>query len=273
MIDLHLHTTASDGHLTPAALVQRAADRGITILSVTDHDTVAGLAEAAAAADRLGLRLVPGIEITAIEDAHDIHLLGYFFDAGNTALSDFLESQRAHRIRRVEAVVSRLRALGYAIDGEPLLASAAASQGKSLGRPQIADALIEAGHARDRNDAFERLLGTGRPAYVQRQGAPPEEVIDLIDSAGGIVSLAHPGLLRMDAIIPRLATAGLAALEARHSEHDAETERRYRELASQHGLAVSGGSDFHADDGHRTPTIGVVTLSPADFTTLESRVR
>jgi predicted metal-dependent phosphoesterase TrpH len=145
--------------------------------------------------------------------------------------------------------------------------------GRSIGRPQIADALVAQGHARDRADAFDRLLGKDGPAYVPRCGPAPEEVIEVVSRAGGIASLAHPGLTRVDHIIPRLSAAGLAALEARHSDHDAKTEQHYRDLADRHGLAVSGGSDFHGASGHRVATLGVVTVPRQDFAALEARVR
>ena len=271
MIDLHLHTDASDGVLSPSALVARAAGAGITVLSVTDHDTVAGLAEARAAADTRGVRLVNGIEITAVEGARDVHMLGYFFDPRSGVLGEFLSRQRTDRIRRVEEMAARLAALGAPIDVTALVASAI--RGRSIGRPQLADALVAAGHAVSRDDAFDRLLGDRCPAYVARRGATPVEVIALVRQAGGIASLAHPGLLNDDALIPRLAAAGLAAIEVRHSDHDSATERRYRELAAEHGLAVSGGSDFHGDGVHRNTTIGAISLPADDFAQLEARAR
>jgi hypothetical protein len=271
LIDLHLHTTASDGLLAPRDLVARAAAAGITVMSVTDHDTIGGLAEATAAAAPRGIRLVPGIEITAVEGTRDVHVLGYFFDPDNPQLAVFLAAQRADRIRRTRAIADRLRELGYAIDCEPLLARAT-QPGRSIGRPQLADALVAAGHAQDRSDAFDRFLGNDRPAYVPRTGAPPEEVVDIVRQAGGITSLAHPGLLANDALIPRLAAAGLPAIEVRHSDHDAAAEARYREMAASLGLARSGGSDFHGDVGHRASLLGQVTLPAEDFAALEARV-
>ena len=271
MIDLHLHTTASDGTLAPAALVTRAARAGLTTISVTDHDTFDGIAEARGAADQLGIRLITGVEITAVEQHRDVHLLAYFVDPDEAGMAAFLANQRTDRLRRLREIVERLRVLGCAIDIEPLLATAAESPGRSVGRPLIADALVAAGMAKDRNDAFDRLLGNQGPAYVPRSGATPDEVIATVHRAGGLVSLAHPGVTRMDAIIPRLADAGLAALEARHSDHDPETERRYRELAARHGLAVSGGSDFHGESGHRTGTLGALTLPADDLAALEAR--
>ena len=272
MIDLHLHTTASDGTLEPAVLVSHAAAAGLSVIAITDHDTIGGLAEARTAADTYGLRLVNGVEITAIEGVRDVHMLGYFLDAADTTLAAFLESQRVDRVRRVREMGERLAALGFPIDGDALLASAAATPGRSIGRPQIADALVAAGHACDRNDAFDRLLGKDRPAFVPRRGPAPEDVIGIVAQAGGVTSLAHPGLTAVDAIIPRLAAAGLQALEVRHSDHDEEREQHYRALAVRHGLAVSGGSDFHGPVSHRINTLGVVTLPPADFAALEARL-
>ena len=273
MIDLHLHTTASDGLLTPARLVARAADAGLTVISVTDHDTVAGLPEARAAAAARAVRLIDGIEITAVEGTRDVHMLAYFFDPDAPSLVEFLAAQRVDRVRRVEEMVARLKALGAPVDCADLLDTAAREPGRSIGRPQIANALVAAGFAEDRDDAFDRLLGDDCPAYVPRRGATPGDVIDIVGGAGGLVSLAHPGLLRQDAIIPRLAAAGLAAIEVCHSDHDAADERRYRDMAASLGLAVTGGSDFHGDGAHRRAVIGGVTLPPGDLAQLEARRR
>ena len=271
MIDLHLHTTASDGTLTPSALVARAAAAGLRIIAITDHDTLDGLAEARAAAAAHGLRVIDGVEITAVENHRDVHMLGYFVDPANAELTDFLSAQRADRLRRIRDIGDRLAALALPIDVESLLAEGARKPGRSIGRPQIAAALVAAGHARDRDDAFDRLIGSDCPAYVPRRGASPDDVIEIVRRAAGIVSMAHPALTRQDHIIPRLASAGLAALEVRHSDHDALAEQHYRALAAQHGLAASGGSDFHGDTAHRAATLGSVVLSFDDFSALESR--
>jgi len=267
LIDLHLHTTASDGLLRPSLLVTRAAERGLRTISVTDHDTCAGFAEAHQTAGLLGVRLIAGVEITAVEDGRDVHMLAYFVDPESDALRQFLYSQRAQRIERVRRIADRLAALGYVVDIEALAGAA----GRSIGRPQIADALVAAGHACDRDDAFARLLGVGRPAFVARRGPAPEAVLAVTREAGGLVSMAHPGLTLMDHLVPRLAAAGLQALEVRHSDHDSETEKHYRQLAAEHGLAVSGGSDYHGDVGHRAASLGRVTLPVADLAALEAR--
>jgi len=271
LIDLHLHTTASDGLLSPTDLVSRAAGCGLRTISVTDHDTCAGLPEAGDAARRLGVRVIPGVEITAVEDGRDVHMLAYFLDTTDPPFDDFLKSQRANRIDRIREIAGRLDALGCPIDIGALLTTIKERSSRSVGRPQIADALVTAGYVQDRDDAFERLLGIGQPAFVPRRGPSPEAVISIVVKAGGIVSMAHPGLTAMDHLIPRLADAGLHAVEAKHSDHDAATQARYRQLAADHGLAISGGSDFHGDVGRRATTIGRVTLSPEELVALEAR--
>lgn len=270
MIDLHLHTTASDGRLAPAALVSLAAAAGLRTISVTDHDTTAGLAEARAAAEAAGIRLVTGIEITAVEEGRDVHVLGYFFDAESDRLRSFLETQRADRVRRVGEIGERLRSLGLGVQPQPLVERARQHPGRSIGRPQVADALVTAGYATDRRDAFERLLGAGRPAFVPRRGPTVAGVIEIVAAAGGIASLAHPGLTDIDHGLARSADSGLAAIEARHSDHDAAMEARYRRMAFDLGLAVSGGSDFHADPSQHIAGLGFVTLPPGDFAALEA---
>lgn len=280
MIDLHLHTTASDGRLPPAALVTLAARRGLHIIAVTDHDTVAGLTEARAAAAARGLRLIDGIEITAIEQGRDVHVLGYFFDPDSAPLAHFLAVQRAARVERVREIAARLRTMGLAVDDRSIIDEASRQQGRSVGRPAIADALVAAGHVVDRRDAFERLLATGRPAFVPRCGPALADVVAAVVRAGGIASLAHPGLNGLDGDIPRFAASGIAAIEARHREHPPEVEAHYRGLAAALGLAISGGSDFHgeagASDGDVDPAVpgpGSVPLPAEDFAALESRWR
>jgi predicted metal-dependent phosphoesterase TrpH len=272
VIDLHLHTTASDGSLAPADLVARAAAAGISTLALTDHDTVAGLQEGREAASARGLSFVDGIEITAVEGGRDVHVLGYFFDPQHAALGAFLGKQRMDRVRRVEEMAATLRSAGYPVDVSRLLEDGTV-RGRSIGRPHVAEALIAAGHVATRDEAFDRFLGYGRRAFVPRRGASVTDVISVLAAAGGIASLAHPGLTRVDQLIPSFADAGLAALEARHSDHDPGMEARYRALAAANGLAVSGGSDFHADDSTRGPKLGRITISCSEFAALEVRRR
>lgn len=269
VIDLHLHTTASDGLCEPSTLVDLAWRAGIRTMSVTDHDTVAALFEAEHAACASGIAFVPGIEITAVHEGRDVHLLGYFFDPADAALAAFLERQRADRVRRISVIADRLADMGKVIDRDALLASR--HRGRSLGRPMVAKALVKAGHVADTRQAFDQLIGEGKPAFIPRSGPVPADVIGIINRAGGVASLAHPGLLKRDDLIPAMVDAGLTALEAFHSEHDAATTEHYLAAADRHGILVSGGSDYHGDKERRRAAFGTVGLPHDRFDRLAAR--
>lgn len=273
MIDLHTHTLASDGRSTPEELVARAAAVGIRTLSVTDHDTMASVPAAAKAAAAAGMELIPGIEMTAVYAGRDVHVLGYCVDAGARELRDHVDVQRASRVERAREIAARLASLGVPIDIDGLVARAPAGDAKSLARPQIARALVEAGHVASVQEAFDRFLAEGGPAYLPNAGKSPEEVVGIIIRAGGIASLAHPGPLGQDELIPRLAEAGLSAIEAYHCAHDEPARQRYRKLARHHGLAVSGGSDYHGEGVRRAEFLGKVVLPPPDFAELMQRAK
>ena len=247
MIDLHLHSTASDGRLSPADLVDAVAAAGITVMALTDHDTTAGVAEARACAAQRGIDLVPGIELTAVEEGRDIHVLGYFLDPADERLQAFLRAQRVSRVARVEAIAARLSEIGMPIDLSAVLADVPERSGRAVGRPQVARAMIRAGYVHDVQQAFTAWLGTGCPAFVPRQGLTPERVIHTVHELGGLASLAHPGRTAIDGRIAPLHRAGLDALEAFHSDHSDEERARYARLALDAGLLLTGGSDFHAD--------------------------
>jgi predicted metal-dependent phosphoesterase TrpH len=275
VIDLHTHTTASDGHLSPADLVREAWMAGIRVLAVTDHDTTAAIADVGRAAAQFGLTHVPGIEITAVDQGRDVHVLGYFFDFASPPLVECLARQRAARRDRVRAIGARLARAGRPLDVERLLA--AAPPLRAVGRPAVAAALVAAGHARTTHEAFDQWLVEGRPAWVPREGPGVREVADLLHGAGGISSLAHPVLYGRDKDIPRWREAGLDAIEVWHSEHDATTSARYLEIARRLDLLATGGSDFHGDHPagpvRRCPRLlGRVTLPNAEFARIEKVV-
>ena len=273
MIDLHTHTTASDGRCTPPELVSRASAAGVRVLSVTDHDTVAAWEAASTACAAAGIELVPGIEISAIAGGADVHVLGYFIDVHAPALQSFLAEQRRRRIDRVRQMIDRLGSLGISLDADAILAPGIKDSSKAAGRPWIARALVAGGHVESTSEAFERWLSRGRPAFVPRLGARPEEVFARIHEAGGIASLAHPGLLGHDEWIAGFASAGLDAVEAHHPDHDAESTLRYLGLANRLGLAVSGGSDYHADQAHGAAGPGGVSLPRETYENLKVRPR
>jgi predicted metal-dependent phosphoesterase TrpH len=260
LIDLHTHTTASDGKCSPQELAARAAAAGVTTLGLTDHDTIAGCAAAASACQSLGIEFVAGIEITAVTGDRDVHVLGYFVDLASPALAAFLAAQRQHRVERVREMIHRLGTHGIHLDAEAILAPGIDDSTLAVGRPWIARALVAGGHVSSVTEAFDRWLAFGRPAFVPRTAAPPQEVFARIHDAGGVASLAHPVLVGHDEWIPRFADAGLDAVEAFHPDHTQADTHRYLGFARALGLLVSGGSDYHADDEHGGGGPGSVSL-------------
>jgi hypothetical protein len=234
---------------------------------------VAAVAEVTKLGVSLGLEVVPGIEITAVLAERDVHVLGYFFDPDSEILDTFLKEQRADRFRRVQEMGAKLASLGKAIDIEQVTETPGTTPGRALGRPLVAAALVQAGHAADMGEAFDKLIGEGRPAYVARRGSTPAEVVKLIHRAGGIASLAHPGLLGNDPLIPELVEEGLMAIEVYHSDHDPATTTHYLALAARYDLVVSGGSDYHGEIGHRRNGLGVVVLPDEHYRALKARAR
>lgn len=271
MIDLHTHTTASDGRCSPAELVARAAGAGVTILAVTDHDTLMGCDAAEAACPNAGIAFVGGIEITAMAGDIDVHVLGYFIDRRAPALLQFLARQRQSRIDRIYEIVERLALRGIRLDAASIVKPALDDPSRAAGRPWVAKAMIGAGVVKDTSEAFDRWLARGRPAFVPRRGATPADVIARIHDAGGIASLAHPALVARDEWISTLAADGLDAVEAFHSEHDADATARYLALADRLGLLVTGGSDFHGDESHGPQSPGAVSLPPQYYEPLGRR--
>jgi predicted metal-dependent phosphoesterase TrpH len=269
MVDLHLHTTVSDGRCTPGELVDRAAAAGLSVIAVTDHDTVGAVAEVRERCAARAMHAVAGIEITAVDEQRDVHMLAYFFDPADRTLLEFLAGQREVRIARVQAIAQRLAALGMPVDIGPAVTAARADNARSIGRPKVARAMIAAGYVANTREAFDRWLGRGAAAFVPRAGASPEHVIGIVHAAGGLVSLAHPGRTQMDARIRGLRDAGLDALEVYHSDHDDLSVLRYRQLADELGLLVTGGSDFHGDPAHGLEP-GAAILPQPDWERLAS---
>ena len=269
-VDLHLHTTASDGRATPRELVAHAIAGGVSVMAATDHDTTAASAEVEAAAREHGIEAVTGIEITAVDKGRDVHVLGYFVNTSDAGLAAFLARQRGNRIARVEAMGARLAELGVPVNIEGIVERARREPHRSVGRPQVARAMVDAGHAIDTRAAFDRWLGEGKPGFVPRMGASVEAVIEIIHRAGGLASVAHPGKTRIDEMLVSLADAGLDALEAFHPDHDAAMAARYAGLAADLCLLVTGGSDFHGDPAHGLMP-GSVTLPASHWERLLDR--
>ena len=251
MIDLHTHSTASDGTLKPVDLVRYAKDKGIEVLALTDHDTLSGLSEAMDEARRLHLEFIPGIEISAEFEPGTMHILGYFVDPADSGLEERLSWLRRGRDRRNEVILRKLEDLGYPMEMEEVLRFAG---GESTGRPHIADAMVSRGYVASRNEAFERFLGKGAPAYADKERLTPEEAISLIRRSGGLPVLAHPQWLLMDEhavadLVADLKEMGLAGLETLYYSHSEAETAFYETLARKNGLLVTGGTDYHGPGG------------------------
>lgn len=254
--DTHVHSTASDGAFTPAELVVMARDRGLLGFSLTDHDTVGGLAEAAEAARELDYPFIPGIEISADYRDHDVHILGYWLDSGKLLATGRLQQLGRSRVSRIYEMVRRLRLLGMELDADAIIAAA----GASPGRPHVAQAMIEAGYVATLKEAFSKWLSRGMPAYVPREKITPFEAIALVREVGGVAAIAHPGCGVPDQLLPALIRAGVGGIEVYHPEHNAAAEQKYARIALLNKLAALGGSDFHAygirELGSRVTTVG-----------------
>ena len=269
-IDLHAHSLRSDGALSPADLVKRAAGRGVKIQALSDHDTLAGIAEATATGNALGVRIIPATELNTESEWGDAHVLGYFIDPADSALEDRLRVLRENRGDRIERMVKKLNALGYAVDLARVLEIA---QGGALGRPHLAQALFEMGYVTTYDEAFDTLIAKSSPAYVARVGLTPLEAVTLVREHGGVSSLAHPGtVLGLDELLPKMVAAGLAGIEAYYGDHSPEMTARCLRLARELDLIPTGGSDFHGRGEHGTD-LGGVLVPPETIQRLESRRR
>jgi 3',5'-nucleoside bisphosphate phosphatase len=267
-IDLHTHSLRSDGALSPADLVRRAAARGVRIQALSDHDTLAGVAEAVATGSALGVRIIPATELNTESEWGDAHVLGYFIDPEDLELEERLRWLRENRGRRIELMVEKLNALGYAVELSRVLEIA---QGGALGRPHLAQALFEKGYVPSYDDAFDTLIAKDSPAYVARVGLDPFEAVTLVRQHGGVPSLAHPGtVIGLDELLPKLVAAGLAGIEAYYGEHSPEMTARCLARAGEHDLVPTGGSDFHGRGDHGTD-LGGVFVPPETIERLESR--
>jgi predicted metal-dependent phosphoesterase TrpH len=248
-VDLHLHTTASDGSLSPAALVALARQRGLRYIAVTDHDSTEGVDEALRAARGTSLQVLSGVELNTDVPAGELHVLGYYLDHHDPALQARLSRLRASRLGRGEGMVRRLRDLGLDVSWDRVREIAGASQGGAVGRPHVARALLEKGYVQSVREAFERYIGNDGPAYVPREKLEPVEAVAIILGAGGLPALAHPfELPDSDTLLPALVGAGLVGLECYYGTYPPEVVEGLVRQARALGLVPTGGSDFHGQD-------------------------
>lgn len=242
-IDLHTHTTASDGQDTPAELVNFAVQQGVSVLGVTDHDTVDAITELQSRADATGITLVPGVELSTTVDFAEIHVLGYFVDIDDPVFTGALDALARNRLDRIARIIEKVRALGYDIDGDAVLAQAGFG---SIGRPHVARALMDIGAVEDVSEAFDRFLKAGRPAYVPRDPFSPEDAVRLLVRNRAVPVLAHPFSTRdIEGTLKRLVPEGLKGLETYYAEYSPEQHQHIRAIADAWSLIPTGGSDYH----------------------------
>jgi predicted metal-dependent phosphoesterase TrpH len=269
-IDLHAHSTRSDGTFTPTELVRLARERALDVVALTDHDTTDGLGEAAAAAEELGIGFVPGVEFSATYEGSSIHVLGYWADPSHEEFAEELRRLREDRFRRGELMVEKLRALGYPISFERVRQI---SGGGNIVRPHVAQALVEAGVIPTEEDAYtEELIADGGLADVQKHALHPLDALALIRRAGGVCVLAHPGMWAAQRSVPQplieaMVESGMAGLEADHPDHTPDQRAHYRELAARLGVVATGASDCHGTR-YEPVRLGMVTTEPAAFARL-----
>jgi predicted metal-dependent phosphoesterase TrpH len=245
VVDLHLHTTASDGRLRPADLVDLVAGKGLQVISVSDHDTTEGLNEAYAAAQKHpGLRIIPGIELSTDIPGDELHMLGYFFDREDPKFQEILKRFRQGRLERGRMIVEKLAEYGLHVEWERV--QEIAGEGTSVGRPHIALALVEAGYFKEPKDPFMEYLGRNGLAYAEREKMTPEEGVRMLADVGGVAVLAHPaGLADLDDKVAELKAAGLVGMEVHYAMYTPETIERLLDVAQRHDLIPCGGSDYH----------------------------
>jgi predicted metal-dependent phosphoesterase TrpH len=263
-IDLHAHSTASDGTDPPADLMRAASAAGLDVVALTDHDTVSGWADALAAAETLGITMVPGAEISCRWHGVSLHLLAFLFDPANPDLLAEMERTRAGRAGRAEKMVAQLAA-DYPISWSQVQEHAT---GDTVGRPHIADALVESGVVASRDEAFDRLLHSRSPYYIPHAAPGPVDAVRLVGAAGGVSVFAHPGARGRGEVVPdhlivEMADAGMAGLEVDHRDHDAATRARLRDLAARLALLVTGSSDYHGTG--KLNRLGENTTSPEAY--------
>lgn len=255
-VDLHVHTTESDGTWTPQELVREAQKRGLSTIAITDHDTTSGVAPALQSAPP-GLQVIPGIEINAAVEGQDVHIVGLWVEPAHPRLQEQLRVLREARVERTEKMLKKLRDLGIKIGIDDVLKYA---REEVVSRSHVASVLLEKGVVTTKQEAFDRLIGEGCPAYVERYKLDPAKAVGLLLQAGGVPILAHPGLLRSLDVLPSLMEAGLVGLEVVHPSHDPSQIQYFLDLAEKLQLLPSGGSDCHGPGGKDQVFLGGWTI-------------
>ncbi|KAB2924365.1 MAG: PHP domain-containing protein [Bacteroidetes bacterium] len=248
-----MHTTCSDGVFSPYELVKRCKQRGLSVIAITDHDSVAAFPDAIAYGKEFGVEVIPGVELSAMVDEKDVHILGYFIDYTSARLQEYLEFFRRERIKRAERIVAKLNSINVPLSIDSVMQRAGTG---SVGRPHIASAMVEKGYIQSYQEAFERFIGNGGPAFEKKFNLSPEDAIKLISSSGGLSFLAHPGRYTPDEAVIRLIKSGLDGIETIHPSHTPAHTAHYRGVVGEYYLLESGGSDFHGGKKNDDDVLG-----------------
>ncbi|MFW5976516.1 MAG: PHP domain-containing protein, partial [Bacillota bacterium] len=256
-VDLHLHTTASDGSMTPEKLIKKAVELDYEAIAITDHDTVRGIEPALKTAYKYSLEVIPGIEINTEYKNHEVHILGYYIDYKHQKLKKSLNYLKEKRKNRVKKILDRLTNMNIKIKYEDI---EKISQGGTVGRAHIARAMINKNYINSWEEAFEKYIGIGAPAYVRRDKFNPQKTINLIKKIGGIPVLAHPGLINNDDIVKNIIDMGISGLEVYYYEHSQKEIKKYKKLANANNLVTTGGSDDHGPENKDGLRLGKIRL-------------
>ena len=256
--DLHIHTTASDGNSTPTEIVKLASEQKLDVISITDHDSIAGLEEAMDAAEKLGIEVSPGTEITALYEEREAHLLAYGFDTDNTDFNKLMMGHRKARVERGKWILDKLSREGLDLDMDEVRAEA---NGSNIGRPHIAAVLISKGYVASFKEAFIRYLSNQQLGIIPSDYFSLEDVIETVKAAGGATVIAHPGQMYSEDELEELVKAGIDGIEVVHPSHNYELQKKMEAFADRHNLLSTGGSDFHGQSQEYQKYFGVITIS------------
>lgn len=267
--DLHMHTSYSDGVFSPRELIERARKAGLSAIAITDHDHVGAIEEASAWGQKLGITVVPGVELSVTLGGKDLHILAYFFDHTNSTLLEYLEFFRDERLKRAERMVRKLNSINIPLKLDSVLGQAGIG---AVGRPHVASALVEEGHVGSFHEAFDRYIGVGGPAYETKFQLSPEEAFRLVSRSGGLSFLAHPGRYLTEAELIELIKRGLDGIEVVHPSHSEEQREYYRSIVHHYFLLESGGSDFHGGKKNDDLVFGAHTVPMHIVEAMRSRL-
>ncbi len=269
--DLHIHTNYSDGKLKPKEVLELAKKKELDVICITDHDSIEGTEAMLKYNGRHGIEIIPGIELSADFHGREIHILGYFIDVENAALKEHLRLIKNLRLRRIRKITEKLKEFGIRLDSETIIEKYKTSS--SVGRPHIANELVERGYVKDFQSAFQRYIGDNKPAHVKKENLNYEIILELIRISGGLSFTAHPGNYFRESALNELRNAGIDGVEVRHPSHTENHVKKFTAFAMEHGLLVSGGSDFHGFADYDYNNIGRYFIGSEELESIRKKLK